>query len=244
MSERAISILVHGPAGAGKSTLGLSGPLPALMMDVENASRFVPLRKIFWKPMEGPPPAWDGTWDVCVVKVRDWPIAQKTYEYLKSNQHPFRSVSVDSISEAQVKSMEDINGRNQMQTHHWGRLLQNMGGLLRDLRDLCGDERSPIQAMVLICTSTEKDNRWKPFLQGSIKDIVPYLFDMTAYLYVDQEVDPATNAPVEVRRMFTGSHPLYEAKSRVPNFPPTVTNPTVSGILDQVFGPDTEIPAQ
>lgn len=242
MSERAISILVHGPAGAGKSTLGLSGPLPCLMLDVENASRFIRLRKKFWNPMAEPPPVYDGTWDICVVKVKEWPIAQKVLEVLKSNQHPFRSVSVDSISEAQVKSMEDINGRNQMQTAHWGRLLQNMGGLLRDLRDLTGVDHSPIESMVLICTSTEKDKRWKPYLQGSIKDIVPFLFDMTAYLYVDQEIDPATGFPVEVRKMFTGSHPLYEAKSRVPGFPATFSNPTINGILDQVFGPNMELP--
>lgn len=242
MSERAISILVHGPAGAGKSTLGLSGPAPRLMMDVENASRFIQQRKIFWKPMEGPPPVYDGTWDVCVVKVKDWPIAKKTYDYLKSNQHPFRSLSVDSISETQVKSMEDINGRNQFQTHHWGRLLQNMGGLLRDLRDLCGDEDSSLESLVLICTSQEKDGRWKPYLQGSIKDVVPYLFDMTGYLYVDQEKDAAGNA-IEVRNLFVGSHPLYEAKNRVPGMPSTIREPNISSILDQLFGPNQELPS-
>src|SRR5439155_27339674 len=106
-SERAISMLIHGPAGGGKTHLGLSGPVPRLMMDVENASRFVRQRKVFWKPMSEPPPVYDGTWETCVVKVKDWPIAKKTYEVLASNQHPFRSVSVDSISETQVKSMED-----------------------------------------------------------------------------------------------------------------------------------------
>lgn len=213
------------------------------MLDVENASRFIRQRKIFWKPMEGPPPIYDGTWDLCVVKVKDWPIAKKTYEYLASNQHPFRSVSVDSISETQVKSMENINGRNQMQIHHWGMLLQNMGGLLRDLRDLCGDEASPIESVVLICTSIEKEGRWKPFLQGSIAAVVPYLFDVTAYLYVDQEVDPATGQPVEVRKMFTGSHPMYEAKNRVPGLPATVANPTISALLDSIYGPVQEIPS-
>lgn len=242
MSERAISILVHGPAGAGKSTLGLSGPGPKLMMDVENASRFVPQRKVFWKPMEGPPPVYDGTWDVCVVKVKEWPIAQKTYEYLKSHQHPFRSVSVDSISETQIKSMEDINGRNAFQTHHWGRLLQNMGGFLRDLRDLCGDDDSPIESMVLICTSTEKEGRWKPYLQGSIKDVAPYLFDMTGYLYVDQE-KAADGTVVQVRKLFIGSHPLYEAKSRVPGMPDTISDPKISSILDGLFGPSQELPS-
>jgi hypothetical protein len=244
MSERAISILVHGPAGSGKSTLALSGPLPCLMFDVERASRFVRLRKKFWNPLTEQMPVWDGTWDVCVVKVKTWDIAKKAYEYLKAGQHPFRSVSVDSISEAQVKSMEEINGRNQMQTHHWGRLLQNMGGFMRDLRDIVDDDDSAIESMVLICTSQEKEGRWRPYLQGSIKDVAPYLFDMTAYLYVDQEMDPTTNTPVEVRKLFTGSHPMYEAKSRVPGFPATISNPTISSILDHAFGPSAEVPSR
>lgn len=236
MTERAVSALIHGPAGSGKTTVGVSGPIPRLMMDVENASRFVYQRKVFWKPMEGPPPVWDGSWDLCVVKVKDWPIAKKTYEYLKSGQHPFRSLSIDSITEAQVKASEDINGRNQFQTHHWGQLLQNMGGLLRDLRDLCGDEDSTLETMVLICTSIEKNGRWKPYLQGSIAALVPYIFDITGYQYVDQEID-ANGQPKEVRKMFVGSHPLYEAKNRVPNLPDTLVEVNMEKLLDQIFGP-------
>lgn len=243
MTERAVSCLIHGPAGGGKTTVGVSGPIPRLMMDVENASRFVNQRKVFWKPMEGPPPVWDGSWDLCVVKVKDWPIAKKTYEYLKSGQHPFRSLSIDSITEAQVKGMEDINGREQFQTHHWGKLLQNLGGLLRDLRDLCGDDDSTIESMVLICTSIEKNGRWKPYLQGSISALVPYVFDITGYQYVDQEIDPVTNQPIEVRKMFVGSHPLYEAKNRVPGLPNTLVEVNMTQLLDQIFGPLPELPA-
>lgn len=243
MTERAVSCLLHGPAGSGKTHVGVSGPVPRLMMDVENASRFVRQRKVFWKPMEGPPPVWDGTWDLCVVKVKDWPIAQKTYEYLKSGQHPFRSLSIDSITETQVKSMESINGREQFQTHHWGKLLQNMGGLLRDLRELCGDEDSTIESMVLICTSIQKNNRWVPYLQGSIAALVPYLFDITGYMYVDQETDPGTGQPVEVRKMFIGSHPLYEAKNRVGTIPDTIIEPNMERLLNEIFGPLPQLPA-
>lgn len=236
-------MLVHGPAGGGKSTFGVSGPLPRLMCDVENASRFIRQAKVMWDPMQGPPPAWDGSWELCVVKIREWKVAQKVLEYLSTGQHPFRSVSVDSISETQVKSMEDINGRNQFQTHHWGRLLQNMGGFLRDLRDITGDDRSPIEAMTLISTSQEKEGRWRPYLQGSIASQIPYIFDITGYLYVDQEVDQATGAVNEVRHLWTGVHPLYEAKCRVPGLPSDIRDPNISLLLDQIFGPVQELPS-
>lgn len=233
MTDNALSILVHGPAGAGKTTFGLSGPAPCLMMDVENASRFVKKKKITWKPMEESPPVYDGSWEVCVVKVKDWKIALKTYEWLKSGAHPFRSVSIDSISETQIKGMEDINGRNQMQTQHWGRLLQNMGGFLRDLRDVMDDDSS-IETMALISTSRNDNGRWKPHLQGSIAFQVPYLFDITGYLFANQVANPETGELEEHRFLFTGNHPDFEAKSRA-DIPATIQDPTLTMIMDNIF---------
>lgn len=240
MSERGLSILVHGAAGAGKSTYGVTGPTPRLMMDAENSSRFVMQRKVTWNPLEQAPPVNDGTWDLCVVKIKNIDVANKTIEWLRSGNHPFRSVSIDSISEIQVKAQEDINGRNQMQTQHWGRLLQNMGGILRDLRDLVGTEESTIEAMILISTSKDYDGTLKPYLQGQIATQVPYLFDITGYLYVDQVANQETGVIEEKRFLFTGMNPAFEAKSRVPNLPPTIQDPNISVMLDNIFGPNPE----
>lgn len=235
MAEEALGILLHGPAGSGKSTLALSGFHPILMMDIERASRFIQLRKIKWDPMRDAPPVYNGQWDVCVVKTRNWETAQKVVEWLRSGQHPFRTVSVDSISELQAKAMESVNGRNQMQTQHWGKLLQYMGSFLRDLRDLTDDEDNPLQILTLIATSKDYDGTFKPYLQGSIASQVPYLFDMTAYLYVNQAADPATGEVGEHRFLFTGNHPQYEAKSRVPNVPPTIMDPNLTEIMFNIF---------
>lgn len=244
MSEdRGLSILVHGAAGAGKSTFGVTGPGPRLMMDAENSARFIQQRKIKWNPLETPPPEYDGSWDLCVVKIRNWEVAKKTYDWLKSGQHPFRSVSIDSISEIQVKAQEDINGRQQMQTQHWGRLLQNMGGLLRDLRDLVGDEASNLETMTLVSTSKDYDGSLKPYLQGQIASQVPYLFDITGYLYVDQVPNQETGEVEEKRFLFTGKNPAFEAKSRVPGLPATLPDPNLSVMMDNIFGPAVEAPA-
>ena len=238
MSEQALSILIHGPAGGGKTTFAATGPKPILLLDAERASRFIRLRKVYWDPMKEAPPVYDGTWELCVVKTNNWEKAQKAYEYLKSGKHPFRTVVIDSISEIQVKAMESINGRAQMQTSHWGRLLQNMGAFLRDLRDLLEDDEteSPLQVLCLISTSKDYDGTWKPFLQGSISSQVPYLFDVTGYLYVDQVQDPSTGELREARTLFTGNHPQYEAKNRVPGFPTTLQNPNLEVIFNNIFG--------
>lgn len=245
MSDRGLSILVHGPAGGGKSTLGSTGPRPILDLDVENSSRFLTdVRRVHWNPMEEPIPAYDGSWDMCVVRVEDWETAERSYQFLRSGNHPFRSVMVDSISEIQIKAMENINGRNQMQIQHWGRLGQNMGGLLRDLRDLVGSSKSPLEMMILISTSREIDDPdtpggpvWKPYLQGNIAQQVPYLFDITGYLYSVPETNTVTGEIYDRRYLFTGRHPQYEAKNRVRGFPATLADPDLSQMMDMIFGP-------
>lgn len=245
-SDRGLSILIHGPAGAGKSTAASTGPWPILNLDVENSARFLSgLRRVYWNPMEEAMPVYDGTWDMCVVRVEYWEIAEKAYEYIRPGNHPFRTVMVDSISELQVKAMENVNGRNQMQIQHWGRLGQKMGGTLRDLRDLVGNGKSDLELMVLISTSKEIEDPnnpgepvWKPYLQGAIAQQVPYLFDITGYLYSVPEANQQTGEVFDRRYLFTGKHPKYEAKNRVRGFPATLADPNLSVMLDMIFGPN------
>lgn len=256
MAKRGISILIYGAPGCGKTNAGATAPRPILNLDVENSSRFLTdLRMIEWNPMEDSPPVWDGTWDMCVVQTDNWAVAQKSYEYLKSGNHPFKSVMVDSISEIQVKAMEAVNGRNKMQTQHWGELLQKMGGLMRDLRDLAGG-RSGLEMVVLISTAREIEDSsspsgsiWKPYLQGSIAQQIPYFFDITGYMYTIQEADAGTGELIDRRYLFTGKHPNYESKNRIRGFPATLADPNLSVIMDMAFGakegavpPQTEQP--
>jgi hypothetical protein len=241
VNDQALTILVHGPAGAGKTTFGSTAPKPILLMDAERAARFIDLRRVYWDPMREEPPVYDGTWDMCVVKTNVWDKAQKALEYLRSGRHPFKSVMIDSISEMQIKAQEAINGRNQMQTQHWGKLLQNMGAFLRDLRDLLEeDDGSPLQIVVLISTSKDYDGTFKPYLQGSIASQVPYIFDIVGYLYVNQ-VTSNTGEVSEHRYLFTGNHPAYEAKSRVGGLPPTIEDPHLEGLFNGIFKITPEI---
>lgn len=243
MNDRALSILVHGPSKAGKSTFAVTAPYPRLLLDVEAASRFLQVVKVYWDPMTQAPPVADGTWDTCVVRVHDFGVALKAYDWLKSGQHPFRSVILDSISELQVKAQEAVNARERMQTQHWGELLSKVGFFGRDLRDLTTNPITPIEAVVITAMSKEKGDEihkvMKPALQGQIADQVPYWYDITGYLFVDQEVD-ANNTPHEVRRLLTSKHPNFEAGSRVPGLEPIITAPNIETMLDTIFGPRVE----
>lgn len=236
MSDRAISILVHGLAGSGKTTLGTTAPRPLLVLDSEMAARFIRGKKIKWNPLTEVPPTYDGTWDICVVTIDDFNKAQRAYEYLKAGNHPFKSVLVDSISELQAKAVELIKGRQQLQMQDWGKLLSMMAFYCRDIRDLTETD-DQIQAVVVTATSKDYDGIIKPYLQGQIASQVPYWMDITAYMYVTQEADE--NGEVrDVRNLLIGNHPNYEAKSRVPDLPPVISNPNVAEMLNVIFGPE------
>lgn len=248
MAEESLSILAYGPAGGGKTTLGLTGPKPLLLLDAETASRFIPKsRKVIWDPMRDLPPVYDGTWEICVVKIKSWKVAQKTLEYIRSDNHPFRTVMIDSISEIQIKAKEEIKGNKAFQLQDWGMLSQNMGAFLRELRDISASDTSKIEMTYLISTAkdyVQGENQprvWKPFLEGATAQIVPYLFDMTAYIYLDEVLinpsNPGQGTQIQ-QVFFTGTHPTIEAKSRPPGIPPQIIGLTLEGLLRNVFQQD------
>jgi hypothetical protein len=237
MSDRALTILVHGLAGAGKTTFGATGPTPILILDVEKAARFIKGRKKKWNPLVETPPVADGTWDICVVSVDSFDKALKAYEYLKSGRHPFKTVVVDSISELQSKAVEKIKGRQQLQTQDWGKLLSAMSFFCRDLRDLTDDDNI-IEAVIITAMSRDYDGIIKPYLQGQIASQVPYWMDITGYLYVTQTTDQTTGEVKDTRNLLIGNHPNYEAKSRVPGLPTVISEPNVTRMLNEIFGED------
>lgn len=237
MSDRSLSMLIHGHSKVGKSTFSVTGPYPRLYLDVESASRFLPITRKVWDPREAPPVA-DGTWDTCVVYVRDYDDVLKVYQWLQIGQHQFKSFTLDSISELQVRLKEKIAGRGQLQTQQWGEILTNLAGLMRDFRDLTMHPSNPLEAVVLTAMTQQRDNMYKPYLQGQLATVIPYFFDITGYLYIDQvpNEDP-TQAPIEVRRLLTGRHPQFEAGARVGNrIPPVLDNPNIEDMLNRVFG--------
>src|SRR4030042_6044626 len=243
-----ISLLIHAASKAGKSTLTSTAPRPNPGLDAVGGWRFsrsigfkgAQLRKQHWDPMQGPPPRYDGTWDVCIVTVRKWNTLIQTYGWLTQAPHDFVSIVFDSITEAQRRCKQNLVGTDAMKIQHWGQLLTLMDSLIRDFRDLVLLPSTSVRCVIFIAETTMDEGKWRPSMQGQIKRALPYWVDICGYLYVDQEVDTDGQPTVKVRRMLVTPHNLFEAGERVQGVLGDVVNdPSVSTMMDTIFGSRT-----
>lgn len=235
-------MLVYGESKAGKSTLACTGPYPRLILDVEGGARFLPIVSKIWDPMREEPPVADGTWDTAVVMVRNYEDMLKTYQWLQLGRHQFRSVTIDSISELQVKLIDQLVGTEQMKMQTWGELLRSMGNLLRDLRDLTMHPTNALEAVILTAMAREgADGRLKPYLQGQIQIIAPYLYDILGYLRVETWPNPdPSQPPYKLRRLYIEGTDFAEAGERVQGRLGAVVEQadlSVETMLDKIYGP-------
>ncbi len=243
--QRSLTIMVHGESKVGKSTFAVTAPYPRLMLDVEGGHRFLPINVKYWDPVREEPPVADGTWDTVVVQVRDYDVVMKAFQWLQSGKHQFKSLIIDSISELQVKCMDNIAGTEQMKMQQWGELLRHMGALLRDLRDLTMHPTQPLEAIVLTAMSRKgQDGVYRPYLQGQLAIQAPYFYDLLGAITVEQVPNPdPMQPPYKVRRMYVERTPEYEAGERVQGRLGKIVEQGDLGIermLDMVFGEKTK----
>jgi hypothetical protein len=211
-----LSLMIYGPSKAGKSTLAATSPAPRLMLDAEHGHKFLGLKIKYWDPNLDAPPIPDGTWDTCVVVVRDYQTVQRVYAWLNSGSHPFESFIMDSISEIQTQCLEQIAGRQQVQMQQWGELLRHMTGLMRDIRDLTMHPTKPLSAVVLTAMATHKDGKWRPYLQGQSATSAPYYWDITGYINAEEYPDPDPTKPnYTARRLYIGPSNDHVSGERV-----------------------------
>jgi hypothetical protein len=237
---RALSMVVHASAKQGKSSLSVTAPAPRVYLDVESAARFLEssgrIKAIKWDPAN-PPPEYDGTWDTAVVPTRDFATVEKVYQWLNSGKHPFKSLIIDSISELQTRVVDNLTGRKQPTMQQWGGVYRDVGGLIRDVRDLTMHPTKPLEAVVIVAMTRMIDGKYVPWCQGQLQTVLPFLLDATVYLYVDN--DPETGQPV--RMLLTQPTNEFEAGNRVGNqWPVVIPNPNISDMIDAVFGAPTE----
>jgi hypothetical protein len=215
--QRSLTMMIYGESKVGKSSLAVTAPAPRLMLDVEGGHRFLPISVKYWDPLREEPPIADGSWDTCVVQVNDYETVLKAYQWLQIGKHSFKSLIIDSVSELQVKCMDQIAGTEQMQMQQWGQLLRHMGSFLRDVRDLTMHKTNPLSAVVLTAMARPgQDGRYRPYLQGQLAIQAPYFYDILGAITNETYANPDPTQPAyKARRMYVERTDQYEAGERV-----------------------------
>jgi len=227
------SMLIHGPSKSGKSYLADTTPGPRLVLDAEGgaSTRFTPSNKVIWEPLRDAPPADDGTWETCVVYVRSFQDVQRTYEWLNSGKHPFKSVIIDSLSETQQRCIDAIVGTEQMKTQDWGELLRKMSALVRSYRDLIIHPTNPLHAIIFIAMTRNIDGTSRPYVQGQLANTLPYYVDVCGYLWSELNSDTGEVS----RRLLCVPHNAFEAGDRTGKLGNVVDNPNISSMLELIY---------
>lgn len=226
-----LTMLIHGESGVGKSWFGDTAPYPRLVLDAEGRAKYTPSGpKVVWDPMAGPPPVADGTWSTCVVPITNFDVMQQIYQWLRSGQHQFKSVVVDSLMELQKRCIDQVAGVNALDQQDWGTLLRKLEALVRSYRDLTLLPTNPVEVVVYIVGSVDADGTRRPLLQGQLKTTVPYYLDVVGYMFMQPQADGSL-----VRSCLIQPQPGFVAKdgtdtlSRV--YGPVIPDPR----LDQMF---------
>lgn len=206
--------LVHGEQKMGKSSWADSGSRPGaftwptLCMDVEHAAYWTPSRKILWNPARETAPMADGSWDTCVVHVHDIGTMHQTAQILQSGQHPFNSISVDSVPSIVQQVMLAQAGLKKMERDDWGILLRQLTKVFNDYKGLLTHPTRPVWAVTFVC-STHRDfktGKMRPWLAGQAADLLPYMPDYEGWLYI---------AGDGTHHMWTGPSKDYETGNRL-----------------------------
>lgn len=237
LDRKTLTLVTHGGAKVGKTTLASTCPKPMLLLDAEGGTKFLNLRKVTWNPLMGPPPECDGTWDAVVVAVNDWDVLANVYQWLISGQHCFASLVVDSLTEVQRRCKKNLVGSADMQQQSWGKLLTRMEDLVTQLRDLTEHPTNPLSVVMFITETQNRNDKWRPYLQGRMSDSLPYKLDIFGYLFVADVQD--TDDPTVVhkqRQLLVGPDPLIEAGERVQGrLGHVVAEPDICRMLDTVY---------
>ncbi len=249
-----LSTLVHARAKAGKSTLMSTAPTPICTFDVEGSWKFIrtqgfngpAMRKIYWNPQATLPPEVDPADRVAVIiDVRDWNTLQYGYAQLVQSPHTYRSVIVDSVTEAQRKLKANLRGLEQMRIQDWGDLLTHMDKWIRDVRDLTLIPNLPIEFVGFVAeTEMGKSGKWVPAMQGQIGRALPYWIDIVGYLRGINEMDANGQPTKRVKELIvTADHPEFEAGERVQGLlGDSIIEPNFSDIYRAIWGHEAPTP--
>lgn len=176
--------------------------------------------------------------DMDVVRLKNWNDFQKLYMALKKGDTGYRTLAVDSLTEAQKFSMQTImqdvvkkdSERDQdvPGLREWGKNGEQLRRLVRLFRDL------PVHTIFTAHVALQEDKKTQivsktPSLSGKMARECAGFIDTVGYMY-----KKVVKGEIE-RLMLTSGTDTVIAKDRSDRLPKIVRNPTMRDIYDAVF---------
>lgn len=186
-----LKCLVHGPAGAGKTTLAKTAGPGTIIISAE--AGLLSLRDS----------------DIPVIEVKTLDDIKEAYSYVLEQNGSINWIILDSISEIAetVLASEKAHAKDARQAY--GALQDSMMQLMKAFRDISGKN-------VVFTAKQEyiKDDvgvsTYKPMMPGQkLAQQIPYLFDLVFALRVEPDADNNM-----IRYLQTGRDLQYDAKDR------------------------------
>jgi hypothetical protein len=212
---RRLTILAHGPAGAGKSWLFYTAPGPRLHLDAEGRAEHCPGHKVWWNPADPLPDVEEAgitTDTTVVVDVRAMRDLTNAKLWIDSGNHYFKAVGLDSITDGQDRLVEDVRGTGQADLQDWGVIYDRMNDYILAMKDWRRHATNPIDVIYVGAGTENKDNVLQPYVRGQLGKKLPYRFDIVGYL--SRQLDPSSQSRYRDMVIDAAGTP-YVAKSNI-----------------------------
>lgn len=222
--------LIHSPAGHGKTRL---------LGTAQDDPRTFPMAFINWDAGESTLAGLD----IDVFDIRDSRDFEEVYKDLKNPKSPYESAGIDSVTESQINTLEEILQKDLNRAdpdllgqQDWGLVLTRMRRIVRQMV-----KKLPLHVFM---TALSKDmivprvgTVQSPALQGQFANELPGIPDVVAYLALEDDEDGETH-----RVLLLHSAPRFNVKARSPwndvSIPAEIVDPTITKLLDAVgFAP-------
>lgn len=225
--DNGIKVLVHGPAGAGKTSLCATTGEPTVIISAE--AGLLSLRGH----------------DIPVIEVKSLDDVHEAYQFVTQSQDAkhFRWVCLDSISEIAEVCLTAEKAKTKDPRQAYGALQEEMGALIRAFRDL------PQRNVYMSCKQERKEDQgsgaqlYFPSLPGAkLGQGVSYFFDEVFALRVERDQEGGVT-----RWLQTGRDFQYEAKDRsgaLEMFEPCDLAAIAAKVRNTAARPHTQSPAE
>jgi len=227
--------LIYGDSGVGKTLLAGMAALvpemcPILFLDFEEGTPVLDhlgeeaLENIESLPGEGADPL-------------KWGDVQTIYNYLWTGRHHFKTVIMDTATEAQAVNIGHLLGYDGKvdidaslpKFDEWNETTAMMRRMFRGFRDLRMNTIFTAHTYEEPHPSSSKDNprtMVRPSFSKKLRQESPAFFNTVLYMYVK------ARGRSNIRFVQTDRNEVYTAKCRIPGVPMIMENPTMEGLYD------------